>query len=213
MLLKKVQQIKAMLAYKKSGKFGDFALLKSDFLGAKPSPELVIKLQPLEGYHPPINLEKLSQYPLGTLGREYAEHMKANHLKPLNISPELNDIAQRNVFALRYIITHDIFHVLLGFDTTYAGEIGVLAFAAQQNYSNSLKISLWLAKILYPIFAPRQIKEIFVNVKQGKKLGKTTNFLLNYRFEEHWSDPIEELKNKLGFLIVLLALPIIQLYT
>ncbi|MEH2039955.1 Coq4 family protein [Nostoc sp.] len=83
-------------------------------------------------------MNQLSQYPQGTFGREYATYMQANQLKPLNISPELEDVAKRNLFALRYLVTHDIFHVLLDFDTTYAGEIGVLAFAATQNYSKSL---------------------------------------------------------------------------
>jgi ubiquinone biosynthesis protein Coq4 len=199
-MLKKLQQFKAMLAYKNSGKFGDFALLKSDFFRAKLSPKVVAKLQPLEGYHPSIDLDKLSQYPLGTFGRVYAEHMKANKLQPLNISPELEEIAKRNVFALRYVITHDIFHVLLGFDTSYAGEFGVLVFAAEQNYSQSLKLSLWIAKILYPLLVPWQIKAMFVNLKIGKELAHQADFLLAYKFEEHWLEPIDELRKNLGLL-------------
>jgi ubiquinone biosynthesis protein COQ4 len=66
-------------------------------------------------------LNQLSQYPQGCFGRKYANQMRINQLKPLNISPELEDIAKRNLFALRYLVTHDIFHVLLDFDTTYAG--------------------------------------------------------------------------------------------
>lgn len=121
-----------------------------------------------------------------------------NQLKPLSISPELEDIAKRNLFALRYLVTHDIFHVLLDFDTTYAGEIGVLAFAATQNYSKSLQIGLWLAKLLYPILAPRQIKGIFANLAKGRELGKKADFLLGYRFEEHWEEPIEDVRKRLG---------------
>ena len=89
-------------------------------------------MQQVIGYYPPIDLKKLSQLPEGTFGREYAHHLRDNNLKPLNISPELHDVAKRNVFALRYAVTHDIFHVLLEFDTSYAGEIGVLAFATEQ---------------------------------------------------------------------------------
>ncbi|MEH2306450.1 hypothetical protein [Nostoc sp.] len=79
--------------------------------------------------------------------------MVKNQLKPLNISPELEDIAK-----LIY---------LLDFDTTYAGEIGVLSFAATQNYGKSLQIGLWLARLLYPILAPQQTKAIFVNLAKG----------------------------------------------
>lgn len=195
---KKLKQIKALQAYKNSKNYGDFAILKSDLLGAKVNPTVEAKLQQVVGYHPPINLEELSKYPQGTFGREYAEHMRENNLKPFNVSPELEDIARRNVFALRYVVTHDIFHLLLGFDTSYAGEIGVLAFAAAQSYSKSLKISLLLAKFLYPIIAPKQRQAIFANLKKGLELGKNAQFLLGYRFEEHWKEPINEIRRQLG---------------
>ncbi|AUT04506.1 hypothetical protein CLI64_25450 [Nostoc sp. CENA543] len=197
-MFKTMQTIQALLAAKQAGKFGDFAILKSDLFGAKVAPQIAAKLQPLEGYHPPIDLEKLSQYPLGTFGREYAEYMQANHLQAIAVSPEFEDVAKRNVFALRYAVTHDIFHVLLGFDTTYAGEIGVLAFAAQQNYSNSLKISLQIAKWLYPLLAPQQKPMILANLKKGQDLGKSIDCLLSYRFEEYWQEPIDKLRKKLG---------------
>ena len=196
-MLKQLQKLKTLLAAKNSGNLGDFAILKSDLLGAKVTPEVADKLRSVVGYYPPIDLEKLSQYPQGSFGREYAEHMHKNHLQPLNISPELDEIAKRNVFALRYVVTHDIFHVLLDFDTSYAGEIGVLAFAAAQNYSNSLKISLRLAKLLYPLLAPQQIKAIFVNLQRGHELGNKAEFLLGYRFEEHWAEPINEVRQRL----------------
>jgi len=197
-MLNKLKQLKTALAYKNSQNIGDFAILKSDILGAKVSPEVADKLQNVAGYHPLIDLEKLIEYPEGSFGRKYAEHMKRNNLQSISVSPELKDVAQRNVFALRYAVTHDIFHALLGFDTSYAGEIGVLAFAVAQNYSKSLKIGLWLAKILYPIVAPVQIKAIITNQRKGKELGRKTKCLLGYRFEEHWDESLIKVKEDLG---------------
>ena len=197
-MLSKIKQIKTALAYKNSQNLGDFAILKSDILNAKVAPEVADKLEDVIGYHPLIDLDKLIEYPEGSFGREYAEHMKRNYLQPLNISPELEDVAKRNVFALRYVVTHDIFHVLLGFDTSYAGEIGVLTFAVAQNYSKSLKISLWFAKRLYPIIAPRQIKAILENQQKGEELGKKAKFLLGYRFEEHWNESLHKVREDLG---------------
>ena len=196
-MLNKLKQIQTASDYKNSGNFGDFAILKSDILGAKVSPQVADKLQDVVGYHPKIDLDKLITYPEATFGREYAEHMKRNNLQPLNITPELEEVARRNVFALRYVVTHDIFHVLLGFDTSYAGEIGVLAFAAAQNYSKSLKISFWFAKLLYPIISPTQVKEIFVNQRKGQELADNAKFLLGYRFEEHWEEPLDKVREDL----------------
>lgn len=177
---------------------GDFALLKADALGAKANPEITEQMEKVIGYHPFIDLVQLSQLPPGTFGYEYALHMQKNKLQPINISPELEEIAQNNVFALRYAVTHDIFHVLLGFDTSYAGEIGVLAFAVEQNYSRSQKISLWIAQFLYPILAPQQFKAIFASVQKGKQMGKKADFLLNYCFEDYWTEPLSMVKDRLG---------------
>lgn len=193
----KFKQLYQAIQALKSENLGDFAILKADAFGAKVNPAVESKLQQVVGYHPSIDLDKLIYYPQGSFGYEYAHHMKENHLKPFNVSPELEEIAKRNVFSLRYAVTHDIFHVLLGFDTSYAGEIGVLAFAAQQNYSPLLKVSLALAKVIYPVLAPKQLKDIFTNVRKGQELGKKAKFLLGVRFEEYWDRPLNEVKTEL----------------
>lgn len=95
---------RAFQLYQKSGKLGDFALLKADALGAQANPNLAPKLAAVTGYYPEINVQHLLQYPPGTFGRTYAEHLTNNHLNPFNVSPEFHGIAQRNVFALRYAV-------------------------------------------------------------------------------------------------------------
>ncbi|GAA6614608.1 hypothetical protein [Scytonema sp. NUACC26] len=61
-----IQKIKALEAHRKSNHLGDFAILKSDLLGAKVEPTVASKLQRVVGYHPYINLEELSKYPQET---------------------------------------------------------------------------------------------------------------------------------------------------
>lgn len=184
-------------AYRNS-EFGDFALLKADAMGARANPVIADKMEEVKGYYPSIDLLELIQLPPGTFGYEYASYMQHNQLQPIIVSPKLAAIAQNNAFALRYAVTHDMFHVLLGFDTSYAGEIGVLAFAVAQKYSKSQAIALWLARVLYPILAPRQFKAIQANVRRGKLLGQQANFLLNYRFEDRWEESLTKLRKELG---------------
>jgi ubiquinone biosynthesis protein COQ4 len=187
-------------AAKQTEYLGDIAILKSEAFGVKINPNLQEKMQPVVGYHPKIDLEQLIQLPPQTLGYQYAEHMKSNNLHPFEISPEVSKIAEKNVFSLRYAITHDLFHVLLGFDTSYAGEIGVLAFAVEQNYSSSLRVSLRTARLLYPILAPQQITQILKNIRRGRELGKQAKFMLNYRFEDHWEKPLTDIKTECGLI-------------
>ena len=192
---------KLYLAYKISKnpqKVGDFALLKSDLFGARANRSTEAKMQSVRGYYPAIDLEKLSQLPPQTFGYEYARYMQKNKLQPIKISPEFAEIAKGNVFATRYAVTHDMFHLLLGFDTSYAGEIGVLAFAVEQSYSRMLNFSLFPAMVIYAAIAPRQFKSILANMRRGKQMAQKARFLLNYRFEDNWSLPIDTVRSDLG---------------
>ena len=192
---------KLYLAYKISKnpeRAGDFALLKSSAFGARANRATEAKMENVRGYYPAIDLEKLSQLSPQTFGYEYVCYLQENKLQPIKISPELAEIACDNVFAARYAVTHDMFHVLLGFDTSYAGEIGVLAFAVEQNYSRMLNFSLFPATIIYLAIAPKQFKFILANMRRGKQMAQKTRFLLNYRFEDYWSLPIDTVRSDLG---------------
>lgn len=180
--------------------FGDLAILKADALGAKANPEIEEHLQAVVGYYPPIDLERLLELPVNSLGYAYAHHMTGNQLQPFTVSPAMAEVAQRNVFALRYAVTHDIFHVLLGFDTSYAGEMGVLAFAVAQNYSRSQRWGMAIARWLYPLLAPGQARDIRACQQRGQALGEQAAFLLGYRFEDQWERSLEEVQRDLNLL-------------
>lgn len=199
-MLKPRQLIQAMRTVRsqEATRLGDFAILKADALGAQADPAVRAQLEPVVGYYPPIDLEALSQLPEGSFGYEYAHHMQTNHLSPFSVSPTLEAVARRNVFALRYAITHDIFHVLLGFDTSYAGEMGVLAFAVAQGYSRSQRLALGLASALYPLLAPAQRRAIAASRRRGLALGQQAGFLLGQRFEDQWELPLDTVRRQLG---------------
>ena len=44
------------------------------------------------------------------------------------------ELLARNAFSIRYALIHDMVHVLTGFDASWVGEVGVLAFVGGQNY-------------------------------------------------------------------------------
>lgn len=180
-------------------RLGDMALIKCEIANVKARANIEQQLKEVRGYLPEINIEELLKLPIHTFGHIYANHMKTNRLTPFNISPEFQHLSIKNVFAVRYVVTHDIFHVLLEFDTSWAGELGVLAFAAAQDYTWKQKLVAFpLALILYPIFAPTHILEIFTACRKGWKSGKKAKFLLGIRFEEMWEQPIDEIRSQLG---------------
>ena len=190
----------ALKDYFTKGEAGDAAFGEIKFYGIGLNPTLKTQLQEFVGYYPTIDLEELSQLPEGTLGYEYAQHMKRNNIQPLQISPDLKEEADRSPFALRYTVTHDIFHVLLGFDTSYAGEMGVFGFTVGQNYSKMLKIVEPLILLLFCVIKPFQIKKIWSCDRVGKELGKQAKCLLTYHFEDNWARPIRDIRAELGLL-------------
>lgn len=194
--------IKAYKDYFTEGETGDAALLESQLYGFGTHPDLLKKLQGLAGYYPKIDLEQLRQLPEGTLGYEYAQHMQDHGIQPLEVSDDLREEAKRHPFALRYTVTHDIFHILLGFDTSYAGEAGVFGFTVGQNYTKALNWSYSLVKLIFLMIKPWQAKDILASARRGKKLGEQADCLLAYSFEDNWARPINEIRTELGLALV-----------
>ncbi|MGD2180862.1 Coq4 family protein [Lusitaniella coriacea] len=193
--------IKAIKDYYQKGETGDIAYLKIELLRIGSNTDLLAQLQDIADYYPTIDLEELSQLPEGTLGYEYAQHMKRNNIHPLVISSDLIEAAKANPFALRFTATHDIFHILLGFDTTYAGEVGVLGFMIGQGYSKFLQAYEPVVKHFYPFILRSQAQQIRANLDRGKALGEQAKCLLAYRFEDNWSRPIEDIRAELRLVL------------
>ena len=193
--------IKAIKDYYQKGEAGDIAYLKIELLRIGGSPDLLAQLQGVEDYYPTVDLEELAKLPEGTLGHEYAQHMKKNNIHPLKISTDLIEVAKANPFALRFTVTHDIFHILLGFDTTYAGEVGVLGFMIGQGYSKFLNAYEPLVRHLYPLIFRSQAKQIRANLERGKAIGEQAQCLLAYPFELNWSRPIDDIRTELGLVL------------
>lgn len=201
-MIKLKRLIKAIKDYYQFGKAGDIAFLKIELLHMIGNRELLNRLKSVAGYFPTIDLEKLSKLPKGTLGYEYAKHMKKNNIQPLKISSDLLEAAKQNPFALRFIATHDIFHVLLDFDTTYAGEIGIAGFIMGQNYSKFFNIYEPIVKYIYPLIFRSQAGKIHTNFIKGKTMGKQSKpFLLAYRFEDNWESLIKDVRAEVGLIL------------
>ncbi|MEM9161927.1 MAG: Coq4 family protein [Cyanobacteria bacterium P01_F01_bin.4] len=183
------------------GQVGDAAFLRTQFIAISANPQVVSQLKNLPNHLPEINLDQLSQLPKGTLGHEYAQHMQANNIQPLQISPDLQQEAKQDPFALRFTLSHDILHVLLGFDTSYAGEAGVLSFTMAQGYSFALSAYQPVLTFLYPLIFSAEGEQMRANIHRGETLGRQANCLLAYPFEKDWARPITDIRTELRLIL------------
>jgi ubiquinone biosynthesis protein COQ4 len=185
--------------YARRGRTGDAAAMKTAAFGNPAYPDVERELAALEAPYPDIDLATLRAYPEGTFGRAYADHMDACDLKPFHVSAEVaEELGPAQVLGVRYVLLHDAFHVLLDFDTSWPGELGVWSFVSAQRYSRDFDRGVRLARQLYPLLAPRKKQELQAAYARGKRMGEHAPRLLAAPLETLFVEPLEEVRCKLG---------------
>lgn len=145
-----------------------------------------------------IDLEKLKKLPEGTLGRVFAEHMIENKLDPKDIPVPSHEAGDVRYVKTHLRETHDIWHVVTGFHTDVAGEIGLQAFYLAQLPSrlSAMLISMAFLHLATKTMAPRDA--IMTEIMRGWALGKKARPFFGYRWADRWSTPLEEVRKELG---------------
>lgn len=187
----------AVQAYRQ-GKLGDVAAYKSAILGTKAYTEIAEKLSRLKTCFPTIDLAALRFLPEGTFGQIYAQHMDKCHLIPLELSAEVIANLPDQSLGLRYTLLHDVFHVLLGYDTSLVGEMGVWAFVDAQHYSPNYQTAAWLAHYLYPLVIPHRYRQLRTIEQHNRRLGQQAACIIAQPLEDYWSEPLSTVRSRLG---------------
>lgn len=145
----------------------------------------------------PVELERLKVLPKGTLGAEYAAFMRARNLSAGTLSPPRVD-TELGYVAAHVRESHDLWHVLTGFDTDVAGELGLQAFYVAQLRVpfGMLLVSLGLLNGLFSSACERERR--MRAVVRGWLLGKRARPLFGVRWSELWSVPLDDLRRALG---------------
>ncbi len=183
----------------REGRLGDVAVYKGELSGGRARPEIEAALAGMAQTFPCLDVDALRRLPKGTLGRDYADLLDANGLLPFVLSDEIDrELLQRNIFIARYGLVHDMFHVLTGFDTSWAGELGVWAFVAAQRYSWTHVIAVVVACIIYPLRAPLQIPRLWRNLWLGLRMGAAARPLITVELERMLDRDVDELRRELG---------------
>lgn len=191
------KMIEMFRAFRAGAPLGDVAVLKLDAFSG-PSKEISNKLEALRGYAPDQSLPVLRELRAGTLGREYVRFLDLNMLEPLAISPAMKERFRASPYVLRYTTTHDLHHVLTGFDTGLAGEAGVIGFNVGQGSAPIGRAMLWVVRIVYSILSPTQAREIWHNVRVGLRLGEEAELVIAEPIESFFEEPLARIREKLG---------------
>jgi ubiquinone biosynthesis protein Coq4 len=184
--------------YRRGAPLGDVVVLKLDALAAAPQRvnERRVAFAALAGRELP-DLPTMRALPNGSLGRGYARFLDANGIVPLDISPAVRERFRESPYALRYTVTHDLHHVLAGFDTGLAGEAGVLAFNVGQGAAPVGRGMLRLVHVLYSIASPTQARAIANNIRVGLAMGQKAELVIASPLESWLEEPLGEVRRRL----------------
>ena len=138
------------------------------------------------------------EYPEGTVGRAYAEYVRAKRLD--NLFLEYLEIDGPGPWlAYRVAHLHDLFHFVLGYDAfDPIGEMEIEAYLfAQTGGWNHLCFLLGYAMFLARN-QPKMLLESGPRLRAAHARGRSTENLLLVRWEELMRSPLSEVRARLG---------------
>jgi ubiquinone biosynthesis protein Coq4 len=149
---------------------------------------------------PTPDVAHLATLPDGTLGKEFERYLRENELDANLLRESAFIPAHRargedvGYLAERGFQLHDMFHVLTGYDTTPLGEVRVVSFTVAQTpapYPAMIIASRPLQMVLYK---PELLPPVMDAITEGWALGRRAKPLMGVRWEEHWEQPLAELR-------------------
>jgi ubiquinone biosynthesis protein COQ4 len=144
-----------------------------------------------------VDLDELAKLPEGSLGRTFADHMRANGLDPKSL-PTLAASDELEFIRAHLYETHDVWHAVTGFRTDVAGELGLQAFYAAQAPGGLPWMLMAMGFLNTALYAMADRERRLDAISRGWEMGRAAKPLFGVRWDQLWSAPIEEVRRSLG---------------
>ncbi|MEL7472663.1 MAG: Coq4 family protein, partial [Planctomycetota bacterium] len=151
-----------------------------------------------ERYLQPVpDTDRLRQLDPGTLGRTYTDHLESmgfdpDYYRKIDVKDDVDYI------LMRIRQTHDIWHVVTGFDTTPLGEISVKAIELAQTHRPMAAVICAGGTFRYLMKTPDEFGDCLKTISMGYQMGMRAKPLLAMKWEEQWERPIDEIRAELN---------------
>lgn len=186
-------------------RLGDASVLSSALLGVRLTADAGARVDELlarEGptlLRPRIDLAALQRLPAGSFGRAFADFCAANNITPVTLSPAIPDAELRELAGVvRYVATHDLFHVLLGYDTSLPDEVGVSGFVLAQRLLRGAWLLFPLQCLIVLLARPHRAVRTLARLREGYRRGRRAPMLLAEPLEACFPEDLHALRARLG---------------
>jgi ubiquinone biosynthesis protein COQ4 len=148
------------------------------------------------------DINRLSALPKGTLGREYFVFLKNRCIDPKDLCLMQKSYNQDELYLFEYFYqTHDLFHLLTGFETDVAGELELQAFYLGQAPTPLAPLLIGLGTLREFWKNPAQAQLLVSRICESYQLGKKTYPLYGVDWERELFHPIEEVRRKFNLVL------------
>ena len=150
-----------------------------------------------------VDLDRFRHLPAGTVGREWADHLRAHGFTPIVYTPGdflVDDDASWIIARLRQL--HDLTHVVTGFGTDEAGEAGVQGFnlAQMQNTMATIGLAGLFTAWLTEDYDDVRIRRAMDAITDGWRMGRHTRPLVAVDWNHWWERDLEDLRAHIGLI-------------
>ena len=164
-----------------------------EFLSRYPQGKRAFESRPRLGN---VDLKSLHQLPNNTLGYVYANHMIERNLTPLQASSADNDY---QFLAAHITETHDLWHVVTGFETSIIGEIQLEAFYVAQLHASRFWLALLAKNLLKAAVFDVEVSTKYMDaITEGWQMAKQAKPLFGLEWNKQWNIPLEEIRTSLN---------------
>lgn len=139
---------------------------------------------------PDLTLERLAEYPEGTLGKVFSGYFQRNGIFPFTYEFPLQSDA--DFLYKRYRETHDIHHMLTGYGIDDFGEIEIQAFYIANLGLRHARLIVFTG-VPYLCVQQRSVTKVVRRLVAAYRHGKRSRNLLTLPYEQLWGVPLREL--------------------
>ncbi|MEM0928918.1 MAG: Coq4 family protein [Pseudomonadota bacterium] len=151
--------------------------------------------------------DRLRNLPVGTVGRTYADFMDREGLSTDGVAESYRDKGiVREEFSDEYPeyaafiwfqnLTHDMYHVLTGYNRDSLGELALLNYTCRINGSRGIKYLAYMGSLRVKAEAPEL--PVFKIMANGKKMGQRSGDLVTVDFVSMLDRPLREVREELN---------------
>lgn len=146
---------------------------------------------------PPPDIDHLLRLPAGSLGHAFAHHIRDHGFDP-DYFRKLQVRSDLDYVLLRMRQTHDLWHVVTGFDTSRIGELALKAFELAQTRRPMAAVIVAGGVLRYLLKDAAALEAVLRSISIGYRLGMASAPLLAQRWEEGWQRPLAAWRAELG---------------